>query len=78
MWGLYKRECGKWLTEYVWVGPDDIVAHHRFVPLYGFVDNIVGQNLVGTHKSELRGRDGWCKVKTDMTQEQLPKGWLLL
>lgn len=76
MWKLYRRGVmfgDKRLWEYAW-GQDDTVFYNRFVSVP------IGWHLVGTDNylsgKRIRGL-GFRRVKTEMTQEQLSKGWFV-
>lgn len=88
-WQLWKYETrvdkNNWLyqTDYVFIDPDGIIKEYRFIPSYGCLPitysfaGVPGAEIVGKPLEFIKRFEGWKKVKTKMTDDELSKGWLL-
>lgn len=76
MFRLFTYRWHKYYTAYAWVNPEGVCFTSRAIAPFGFV-RLDFSFLIGMTIQELI-EEGLKEAKTNMTQEQLAKGWLLL
>lgn len=72
---LFKLRHNKHYTSYAWANPGGVCFTSRTISPFGFVRTPSGI-ADGLTIQELRSK-GFKKEHSDMTQEQLSKGWLI-
>ena len=75
-WTLYKRPVNEYANEYAWVDPEGVIRHNRVIAPYGWTLQYVCLVGISLKSVQYDADPKFRKVLTQMTQDQLSKGWL--